>query len=159
MARMDIDLLAVALVVAEWTGTAPSPETLSPVAYAESEAERLVRQVTEACDVALPPRHPRHGGTLPVYWWNGEIAAARVECVHRRRTFTRGRGRGGILIGPKGAEAQHLLGDGEVLDGAGPQRGRRPVGETLRFIYHCSMFGVCWLNEKNIIQFLYIINK
>jgi len=32
-ARTDADQLALALVVAEWTGAAPSPETFSTAAY------------------------------------------------------------------------------------------------------------------------------
>jgi len=71
-ARMDADRLAVALMVAKWTGMAPPPEILSPVAYAESKAERLVRQATEACNVALQPRHSRSGGRPPATGGTGK---------------------------------------------------------------------------------------
>lgn len=67
----------------------------APVAsgVAEAEAERLVDSVAAACDTALPRRSPHPRGRPPVYLWNDIVAAARAECVRRKRLWIRRRGR------------------------------------------------------------------
>lgn len=92
--RRSLNWSAASVVVAEWTGAAAPPVDPTAPDGAEADVERLVGRVTAACDTALPPRNPLPGGRPPVYWWNGEIAAARAECVHRRRSKTRRRARG-----------------------------------------------------------------
>jgi len=67
-AQMDADLLAAALIVAEWSGVT-SP-LVSPTA---AEVERLITEP-----------NPLPGWKPPVHWWNDSIAVARSECVRRR---------------------------------------------------------------------------
>ena len=134
-ARMDADLLAAAMVVSEWTGAAWSPDPPPQSDDAEVQAERLVRCVTAACDIALPPRRLLPGP--PVYWWNGKIAAARTECVRQRWRFTRLRGRRDrcqrrVQVDQMGAETPHPRVEDEVLGRVRPLRGERPLGEALQ---------------------------
>jgi len=103
-ARMDADLLAAAWIAVEWAGTTLPPVLPAAPDGAEAEADRLVESVTAACDMGLPPRTTHPGGRTPVYWWNGSIAAARTECVRRRRLWTRRRGR--CLDGAEAASAE-----------------------------------------------------
>lgn len=91
--RMDADLLAAAWIAVEWAGTTFPPVLPAASDDAEAGAERLVESVTAACDMGLPPRSTHPGGRTPVYWWNGRIAAARTDCVRKRRLWTRSRGR------------------------------------------------------------------
>jgi len=91
--RMDVDLLAAAVITVEWTGATLPSEAPAGSVGAEASAERLVGSVTAACDMALPRRNPHPRGRPPVYWWNGNVAAARAECVRRKRLWIRGRGR------------------------------------------------------------------
>jgi len=90
---MDGDLLAAAVITVEWTGaTLPSG---APVASggAEAEADRLIGSVAVACDTALARRNPHPRGRPPFNWWNGIVAAARAECIRRKRLWIRRRER------------------------------------------------------------------
>lgn len=89
---MDADLLAAEWITVEWAGTTLPPVRLAVPDGAQAEAERLVESVTATCDVSPPPRSTEPGARTPVFWWNGGIAAARTECVRRRRLWTRVRG-------------------------------------------------------------------
>lgn len=105
--RMDADLLAAAWIAVEWAGTTLPPVLSAAPDDAEAGAERLVESVTAACDMGLPPRSTHPGGRTPVYWWNGRIAAARTECVRRRRLWTRSRGRCHEGAAAAAAEAEY----------------------------------------------------
>lgn len=53
--------------------------------------DTLTKIITSACDASMPRRIiPRHF-KRPVYWWNDEIAAIRVECKKARRHGQRAR--------------------------------------------------------------------
>lgn len=105
--RMDADLLAAAWIAVEWAGATLPPVLPAATEDAEAGAERLVESVTAACDMGLPPRSTYPGGRTPVYWWNGSIAAARTECVRRRRLWTRSRGRRFDGVTTASAEAEY----------------------------------------------------
>ena len=47
----------------------------------------------KACQMASPRIHPTCRGRRPKYWWNSEIAQARVACNRARRVCTRARGK------------------------------------------------------------------
>ena len=124
--RMDADLLAAAWIAVEWAGTTVPPVLAAAPDGAEAEAERLVESVTAACDMSLPPRSTHPGGRTPVYWWNGRIAAARTECVRRRRLRTRSRGR--------------------CFDGAAAASAEAEYREARKVLKHCirEAKAKCW---------------
>lgn len=90
---MDGDLLTAALVATVWAKKCDEIAGDATTHGSEAKAENLARLVTHACNIALPQRSICPRGRPPVYWWNSEIAAARSECVLRRRRMTRERGR------------------------------------------------------------------
>ena len=93
-AELDADTLAAGLLLAEWVDSSRPPESVPAADPSEEEADAVVRHATSACDFSLRRRVPNAARRPPVYWWNGEIAAARAECVRSRRAMTRCRGRG-----------------------------------------------------------------
>ena len=93
-AELDADSLAAGLLLAEWVDSSRPPENVAAADPSEEEADAVVRHATSACDFSLRRRVPNASRRPPVYWWNGEIAAARAECVRSRRAMTRCRARG-----------------------------------------------------------------
>nr|XP_041630267.1 uncharacterized protein LOC121501845 [Drosophila kikkawai] len=61
-------------------------------------ASSVMGQVLSACEECIPSRsaHSRHRAS--VYWWNQEIAEARMECVRARRLYQRSRGSQSHLV-------------------------------------------------------------
>lgn len=60
---------------------------------AEEVAEELERQLTKACNAAMPSRGQRQG-KKPMYWWTPAIKELRGDSIHDKRQLTRARGRG-----------------------------------------------------------------
>lgn len=58
---------------------------------AEEMANKLIKKVTNACDMSMH-RRKHNGRRNPVYWWNDDIANLRKECISARRKFSRSRG-------------------------------------------------------------------
>lgn len=59
---------------------------------AEEMAEQFIGRITQACNASMVKRK-KSASKAPVYWWTGEIANLRSECVRARRQYTRTRGR------------------------------------------------------------------
>ena len=74
-------------------------ETVRATIVAECDAlahptpESVSRVLRLACESAAPKVHPKRKDKTPKYWWTAEIAEARRDCVKKRRTHTRNRGR------------------------------------------------------------------
>lgn len=95
-ADLDADGLVAGLLLAEWIDSSRPPERTHAADPSEEEADRMVRNVSTACDLSLRRRVHDAGRRPPVYWWNREIADARADCVRARRASTRTRARGDI---------------------------------------------------------------
>ncbi|XP_070068134.1 uncharacterized protein [Drosophila takahashii] len=61
--------------------------------HAESSAEKLMGAMATACRAILRETRSHHRNLEPVYWWSGEIAAARSDCLRARRLHQRAIGR------------------------------------------------------------------
>lgn len=77
------------------SGAAPDGMPLTSSIRRRRSRDRMPGSVREHGLRSSPSaENPHPGGKLPVYWWKSEIADAGAECVRRRRTLTRLRGRG-----------------------------------------------------------------
>lgn len=80
---IDMDSLHCGLLVAE------RQEGRLGMRDTESEAQRLEKRITLACNFAIPKRQVARHGKPPVHWWNPEISLLRAECVRAKRVKTR----------------------------------------------------------------------
>ena len=85
--HLDRELLAEAALVQSWLPTSTEPVDV------DAEAQWFCGALTTVCDAAMPRAKPPKA-KRQVYWWNDEIAQLRVECVAKRRQYTRSRRRG-----------------------------------------------------------------
>jgi len=65
---MDTDLLAADIVVGEWVRVNSSTMTTLLGSGADAVAEKIVGQISAACDVAQLRNNPQLSNQTPVYW-------------------------------------------------------------------------------------------